>query len=573
MTGFTRTGRDILIPRAHRLVVFAETKRHPHALRQLSAYLPEACLEVVDAGSARGIREVVAEKKPHWLVFLLDRSSAGIADFPDSRELDSLPEDAILLRSGSWGGLPALIIAGGGCTGTIYAVNELGHRHLKIDKESIRISDLNIRQIPALPYRLLWTWDHSTNWYLEQTGIQEIGALNYYSKPKDGFLQDCHRLVDFMSLNRIGGVTIYGFLRDNHGGIEAAKELCRYATERGVRILAGVGINAYGGIYWEGNHKYNLSHWLKRHPELRARIDKPIAFHIPELPDLWFPESQYSDTACPSKPQNARYHEEAIAWLSETFAIGGINFETGDYGVCGCPDCARRRAGDETWSLRDQALLYPRLFEAAKKHRKDLWLVSEAYWDNILNLDALAPLSELPDEAIYQFCFNRSYWPKLKRDLNADLVKKQPRSKNILRTHMGSQWNHERYELVASRFAEMMQLAVETGLQGATIFGEVSSFSVVNEINYLAFSRFGYNQELTWDSFVTHDLGSLLGGEEAARRYLALVVCREGEVTLLRAVAEARDISRQMSGDSQVRWDWLVTRLNRKRFTLQTGCR
>jgi len=30
--------------------------------------------------------------------------------------------------------------------------------------------------------------------------------------------------------------TISGFLRDSHGGIEAAQELCRYANERGVRI-------------------------------------------------------------------------------------------------------------------------------------------------------------------------------------------------------------------------------------------------------------------------------------------------------------------------------------------------
>jgi hypothetical protein len=181
----------------------------------------------------------------------------------------------------------------------------------------------------------------------------EIGALNYYSKPAEGFLEDYCRLVDFMSLHRIEGVTICGFLRDNHGGVEAAQELCRYANERGVRILPGVGINAYGGIYWEGEHRYNLTNWLRAHPELRAEFDKPVAFHILDLPKLWFPETHYTDAACPSKPENARYHEEAVRWLAETFEIGGINFETGDYGVCNCADCSARRGADETWSHVD----------------------------------------------------------------------------------------------------------------------------------------------------------------------------------------------------------------------------
>ena len=130
-----------------------------------------------------------------------------------------------------------IMAAGGGIPGLVHAVNELGTRRLVTHDDMLEIPALDLRQSPALPYRLLWTWDHSTNWYLEQVGLQEIGALNYYSKPADGFLEDYRRLVDFMSLHRIGGVTIYGFLRDNHGGVEAAQELCRYAAERGVRIL------------------------------------------------------------------------------------------------------------------------------------------------------------------------------------------------------------------------------------------------------------------------------------------------------------------------------------------------
>ena len=542
-----------------RIIVAADVKRHVHALRQLQRYLPDRHLEVVEPDSLHALAQSAD------LLILLAESTVA-TKFTTVGVIPELPlaDDAFLLRTVNLYDRPTLLAIGGGLAGVIHAVNELGLRHLATNGHVIELPALDVRQSPALPYRLLWTWDHSTNWYLEQVGLQEIGAMNYYAKPEGGFLEDYCRLVDFMSLHRISGVTIYGFLRDNHGGIEAAQALCRYANERGVRILPGVGINAYGGIYWEGNHRYNLTTWLRQHPELRAVRGQPVAFHIPDFPKLWFPETHYSDTACPSKPENAAYHEEAIHWLAETFEIGGINFETGDYGVCQCADCAARRTADETWSLKDMALLYPRLFEAARRGRPDLWLVSEAYWDNILNLDALAPLAGLPEDAIYQFCINRSYWPTLKTNLAREHVARLPRPKNVLRTHMGTQWNHERYELVAARFAEMMQLLHTSGMQGATIFSDVSSFSVVNEINYLAFARFGYQADLTWEKFAADDLGPLLGGAEAAQRYLELLAVPTDAPTLTRAAAEAREIANAQSGQAYRRWVWLQNRLHQK---------
>ncbi len=547
------------LPNRARVLVAADPQRHAHALRQLRRYLPQQQVDIVEAGALPTLADTAA-----LLVLLADPATGDPFGLAAAGEIAALAEDALLLRSGQLHGQPALLAAGGGVAGVIHAVNELGLRQLIKNGDALELPALDVRQSPALPYRLLWTWDHSTNWYLEQVGLQEIGAMNYYAKPATGFLEDYRRLVDFMSLNRIGGVTIYGFLRDNHGGIEAAQELCRYASERGVRILPGVGINAYGGIYWEGDHRYNLTTWLRRRPKLRATLGKPAAFHIPDFPELWFPDSQYTDTACPSKPENARYHEEAIQWLAETFEIGGINFETGDYGVCQCADCSARRSADETWSIGDMALLYPRLFEAARRGRANLWLVSEAYWDNILNLEALAPLAGLPDDAIYQFCINRSYWPKLKAELTREHVSRLPRPQNVLRTHMGTQWNHERYELVARRFAEMMQLAHRTGMQGATIFSEPGAFSVVNEINYLAFARFGYQANLAWEQFVANDLGPLLGGSEAAERYLDLLVAPAEAKALTQAAAAARELASAQSGEAYRRWVWLQNRLYQK---------
>ena len=110
----------------------------------------------------------------------------------------------------------------------------------------------------------------------------------------------------------------------------------------------------------------------------------------------------------------------------------------------------------------------------------------------------------------------------------------------------------------------MMQLLHTSGMQGATIFSEVSAFSVVNEINYLAFARFGYQADLTWEKFAADDLGPLLGGAEAAQRYLELLAVPTDAPTLTRAAAEAREIANAQSGQAYRRWVWLQNRLFQK---------
>ncbi|HLX53740.1 MAG TPA: hypothetical protein VKR58_07355 [Aquella sp.] len=542
-----------------RITILTNPKRHVHALRQLKHYLPNCQFQIIDIKESAGVKNDCALK-----VWLIDFTSEVIPPLTTPKEISGLVEGGFIVRSNYLQENPEILIAGGDLAGAIYAVNELGLNHIKLSDKTLQIPELDIAQAPALPHRFFWTWDHSTNWHLNQNGFQEIGFANPYMKPADGFLKDYCKLIDFMSLNRLNGITIYGFLRDSHGGIEAAQELCRYANERGVRILPGVGINCYGGIYWEGEHKYNLSTWLKKHPELRAQFNQPKEFTLPEFAKLHLHETSYLDAACPSKPQNIDYHVEAIQWLTETFEIGGINFETGDYGTCQCAQCSARRSTDAQWSIKDMADVYPRLFTAARNIRPDMWLVCEAYWDNMLDLKALAPLAELPNDAIYQFCINRSYWKKLKSELSPEHVKLLPRSTNIVRTHMGSQWQHERYELVAPQFADMMSLSRTTGLRGANIFGEASAFNTVNEINYMAFARFAYDANLTWQEFVNKDLSALLGGADAAKLYLDLLTVENSRTKLQRAIEEAREVAKDQTGQTHQRWTWLQNRLYQK---------
>ena len=462
-------------------------------------------------------------------------------------------------------------VCGGPFSGVIYAIEDLLGRCTRVGHDRTALGEGAVVATPGLPHRTFWTWDHSTNWYLEQLGLQEIGAMNAYSKPAEGFLADYRLLIDFMSRNRVAAVVIYGLLRDDHGGVESAQELCRYANERGVRIVAGVGINAYGGIYWEGDHPYNLATWLRRHPELAAQLKRPVGFEIEDYGHLAFPRTEYALAACPSRRENAVFHEEGIAWLVETLDLGGINFETGDYAVCECELCAKRRQADGSWSLADMAELYPRLFETARAGGDDLWLICEVYWDTILDLAAQEPLRGLPEEAIYQYCVNRSYWPRVDAELDRAHVEALPHRRNVLRTHMGTQWNRERYAYAAQDFARMCQLAGSAGLAGVTIFGEVSDYSVPNELNYLAFARFGYDPSLTWEEFFRDDVAPRLGGSEAARRYLELLTTAEAPesrepAALARLKAEARSGGTGVPDDVARRWLWLEERIARLQY-------
>jgi hypothetical protein len=161
---------------------------------------------------------------------------------------------------------------------------------------------------------------------------------------------------------------------------------------------------------------------------------------------------------------------------------------------------------------------FPRLYRAAKAKRPDAWICSEMQWDNLLDPVASQAQTKLPRGAIYQHTANRSFWNRLKTELKRDYVEALPTQPNVLRCQFACQWNGdertERYALNARVFGEAMD--------GLTVWGEPSPYHATVEFSYLAFARFTWDPSLTWDAFLDRDIAPLIGGREAANRFVAI---------------------------------------------------
>ncbi len=449
-------------------------------------------------------------------------------------------------------------LAGGDRRGLIDGTHALLRRHTRDGRFSPPESDA-LAVTPELPYRIFWTWDHSTNWDISQVGQQESGAFNVYEKQPEAFVADYRRLLRFMSDQGVNGLVVYGLLRDGHGGLAAAQELCAVAKDYGIRLLAGIAANAYGGTYYEGRHPYNLATWLDENPELEAGFASMPGFHIDDYGRVPFLKSDLSRAADSDRPENLAWTLESIDWLLDNLDLGGVNVEFGDY------------AGND--ALADMKRILPPLIERIRSRSDDLWIVTDLGWDALVDPDLPARLEGLPEDCVYEFTFNRSYWDRLEAGLDASVVERLPMPTTILRGQIGTQWNRQRYSHIGRQFARMAQLSHRAGMAGVAMFSEVSDFSVPNEFNYLAFARFSIDPALDWDDFVAAELAPRLGGGAAAAEYLALLDALEDPHADLAALRErARAATPAGAADAVARrWLWLAFELEKRIWTAATA--
>lgn len=444
-----------------------------------------------------------------------------------------------------------IALVGGDRRGLIDAAHDVVRRYRSEGRFLPPPSD-EFAVTPKLAYRIFWTWDHSTNWDISQLGQQESGAFNVYEKQPEAFLADYRRLLHFMSEQGVNGLVVYGLLRDGHGGLEAAQELCAVAKDYGVRLLAGIAANSYGGTYYEGRHPYNLATWLDEHPELEASFASMPGFHIDDYGRVPFLKSDLSRAANSALPENLAWTLESIDWLLQNLDLGGVNVEFGDY------------AGNDV--LADMKRILPAVVDRIRSHSDDLWIVTDLGWDSILDPDLPARLEGLPRDCIYEFTFNRTYWQQLEAGLESSVVARLPMPTTILRGQIGTQWNRQRYSHIGQQFARMAQIAHVAGMAGAAMFSEVSSFSVPNEFNYLAFARFSSDPSLAWQHFVASELAPRLGGLELATAYLEILDGLEStnaDFVNLRERARAANPDHASEAVSR-RWLWLVFELEKR---------
>jgi len=404
-----------------------------------------------------------------------------------------------------------IIAAGTEKSGVFYAVGELKNYYLRIEGDKVYALKADVREAPAFRYRWLWTWDWRMEWGGTEAGGKTMGEGDYKKRP-ESFVTDYRACIDFMSENGLNGLIIWGFLRDAHGGIEASQEICRYASERGVRILPGIGTSGYRGYYFEGNHQFNAPTWISRHPELESRV--------------LYEGQPVRGCPCPSKPENKKWLADGARWLFENFEIGGVNLEMGDFFVCPCPDCRKAReaiASDEPDYYKDMAICLKELIPVMREAAPDAWLSYATYTGFNREMMARPPkfIELIPADAICQWTVTGMMGDKDIPDPMTSLAGWPPDLKPMARHNIGYlHWANKSTSTANDFFIRRFQAAAanstRSGLEGLAFYGELGDGQPNMLLNYLAFKEFCFHPDLTVEEFTAKRLVPLYGEKHAA---------------------------------------------------------
>ena len=424
-----------------------------------------------------------------------------------------------------------------------------------------------------IPYRIFWTWDHSTNWCMHEKGSQNSGVANPYTKQPEFFEMDYRRAVDWCASHGMDAVGIVGLLRDSHGGVDSVRRLCGYARERGVRIYAIAGLYAYGGIYYEGDHPYSLNRYFEKNPGAVGKQEDGSPLIVTYRGRMGYKDEPQG---CPSDPALNDFVLESLDWLfREIPELGGIQMEAGDSGICQCPKCRAKRGPrflDPWTSLSDMSRIYPQAAEAVLRRSPDAWVICETYHHFLddscgffkpeNDSPELQAIQRMPENVFWQWkCDARlqdGTWREGDR-LPGGML----RFRHVMRAHSGTQWWGSRHQPAVDKIRRQCRLSFDAGLDAVSLFGEGAPFHTGAEMNYLALQYYADHPLAPLEAFVCDVMAPLLGGEEYARRFLSLSGTLE---TPDRIPDAAREIAKITSGirDWEIlrRWQYLASYLN-----------
>lgn len=418
------------------------------------------------------------------------------------------------------------------------------------------------RPKPKLPNSYFWTCDHSTNWYLEDPGLINFGSWIRNIKQPETYIKDYTRLIDMASDLGVKGIVIWGFLRDSHGGEDFAKKISTYAKSKNVAIMPGIGTTHYGGVYFEGEHKYNMNTFLRDYPEAAAITSKEKG------------SQRSTNSTCPSSPLYKEWIEESVKWLFDEFDVGGCNIENGDFFSCYCDAC---QAQKEEISKTDpnflvfQALSNKPVLDIAKDivdKDPDLLITWATYcgfvpekvedipdkpesYIKTMGTDKPEVFKALDYEGIAQWTLTKMLRkdeiklidflddgkapsiydnPSWSRDI------RPPSQRSTGFVHQGSQWDYSpwetrstRYDLFIGRIKEACLRSYEAGLEGVSIHGEVSARHIPSALNYLAFSHFIHWPEDNLREFGRKTLGQVFLDEKEGEDFIELLTLWEAD--------------------------------------------
>ncbi len=425
-----------------------------------------------------------------------------------------LTPDGYVVRTVQDEGVDYVMAAGGGKRGVFYAVGELKNYCIRNINDSVVVMPTDVREIPAFKYRWFWTWDWRMEWGGVEPGGSKMGGGGNYRKSPGSYLADYKKCIDFMSENGFNGLIIWGFIRDAHGGVAAAQELCRYAEERGVRVLPGVGTSGYSGYVFEGDHRFNTRTWLKKHPELRM-VDK-------DGKSGGMGPDGLSDHLCPSKKANQEWLDEGAGWLFENFKIGGVNLEMGDHFVCYCDDCRRARAAiqsDEPDYYKDMAISHSRTLRTMHAVAPDAWLSYATYTGFTKEMMTNPPefLKMIPSYAICQWTLTHMVDSTMRDSLDPASGKGWPEGvkpmaeHNIGYLHWANKSTGTGHDFFMERLRRVARLAWKADMEGLVLYGELPDTRPNMQLNYLAFREYCFHPGMSKEEFTQKRLVPVYG--------------------------------------------------------------
>jgi hypothetical protein len=545
-----------------------------------------------------GVRlDIHAGDKPHSdgkLIIVATAKDDWIKGALPKQYFSNLGDEGFVLRRMDVGDQRAILAAGSTLEGAHNAVSELLSWKLRANDKTVTApGDLDMTDKPAMRYRVLWSWDSMVNFsesVPEMNKVQQFpadvnGPVWFNKNSKEVYLKHFKRAMAFAADHKFNAYIIWGFLRDETGGLETGRELSKYAKQQGVRVLPGVCTeNAYGGFTFSKDARYNLDHWTKEHPDLRFK----------------HPRGGFEPGLCPSKPENIHWLREGTKWFYDNLPdVGGMNIENGDWMQCDTPDCnaARAKEGVDHNFLWDQWKTYTPVLEESQRLRPDAWNIFATYIGfsekeftaemqtaikQKLAQDAGYPphlLKLLPQNGIAQWTFTAmaghldAYWPKGAKPPENHL------KGHIGLLHQGSVWgapvDPKRWWAAPQGSLDDTSVLLQavcarvagSGLDGLVIKGQVGPASPANELNYVAMEYFTWHPERTWEEFEKDRLSHCYGGQKRAQQFLKVLrnlTRDQSEIERDREQVMRVGASVELDSLQKARWKNLADELTRR---------